>query len=152
MEQHLSKKRRDVARLSEETVVVICPNPNCGREIKEPILLAILSGTPRKEFEACPYCFTELKPEPRIEEESIPEPTFEPEEVLDDVDETVATTESEPPVLEKGKGGAGFFKKVRSLIKRSNGDHEEEKLEFEESQNESFVREEEKTEIEDTKF
>jgi hypothetical protein len=136
--------------LSEETVVVICPNPNCGREIKEPILLAILSGTPRKEFEACPYCFTELKPEPKIEEESVSEPTFEPEEVLEDVDEPVTTISSESQVLEKTKASPSFFKKVRSLISRSNGEQKKDEIEDEEPQAESIATEEENIIIEET--
>jgi len=53
--------------------VVVCPNPKCRREIEEPILLTILSVTPPKEYEACPYCFANLEPEPKIEQKDVPE-------------------------------------------------------------------------------
>ena len=128
--------------MSEETVVVICPNPRCRREIEEPILLAILSVTPRKEFEACPYCFTELKPEPKIEEEALLEPVIEPEEAFDEIEEPETTIKSEPSVLEKVKAGPGFFKRVRSLIPRSNDAQKEEQIEPEELQAEPIAIEE----------
>jgi len=50
-------------RLPEESVVVACPNPKCGREIEEPILLTNLSVTPPEQYDACPHCFSKLEPE-----------------------------------------------------------------------------------------
>ena len=119
------KETSRCSRLSEETVVVICPNPKCRREIQEPILLAILSATPPKKFKACPYCFTELTPEPEIEKENVPEPAVEDEEVLDEIEENVDTTDSETSDLEKGKSGPSFLQRVKSLIPRSNGGQKE---------------------------
>lgn len=133
----------------EETVVVICPNPKCRREIQEPILLSILSVTPPKTFEACPYCFTDLTPEPTLEEEIVPEPTVEPEEVFDEIDEPVTTTKSEPSVLERVKAGPSFLKKVRSLIPRSSDAQKETENEVEEPQAEPVAIEEETITIEE---
>jgi hypothetical protein len=79
-------------RLPEESVIVICPNPKCGREIEEPIPLTNLSVTPSEQYDACPYCFTKL----------VPQTLAEPEEVTpseDEVLESVEVTNSE--VLEK---------------------------------------------------
>ncbi len=129
--------------MSEETVVVICPNPKCRREIQEPILLSILSATPPKEYEACPYCFTDLTPEPQIEKEEVPEPTVEDEEVLDEIEEPVTSTKSEPPVLEKVKAGPSFFERVKSLIPGSGDALTEEKEEVEELPTEPVAIEEE---------
>ena len=120
------KETSRCSRLSEETVVVICPNPKCRREIQEPVLLAILSASPPKKFKACPYCFTELTPEPEIEKEDIPEPAVEDEEVLDEIEENLDTTDSETSGLEKGKSGPSFLQRVKSLIpSRSNSDQKE---------------------------
>jgi hypothetical protein len=126
--------------LSEETVVVICPNPKCGREIQEPILLAILSATPPKKFKACPYCFTDLTPEPEIEKEDIPEDTVEDEEVLDEIEENVDTTDSETSGLEKAKSGPSFLQRVKSLIPSRSNDAQKE---VEELQDEADAIEEE---------
>jgi hypothetical protein len=119
--------------LSEETVVVICPNPKCRREIQEPILLAILSATPPKQFKACPYCFTELTPEPEIEKEDFPEPAVEDEEVLDEIEENVDTTDSETSGREKVKSGPSFLQRVKSLIpsRSNNAQNEVEELQDE---------------------
>jgi len=112
--------------LSEETVVVICPNPKCRREIQEPITLAILSATPPKKFKACPYCFTDLTPEPEIEKEIIPEPAVEDEEVLDEIEENVDSTDSETSSLEKDKSGPSFLQRVKSLIPSRSNDTQKE--------------------------
>lgn len=102
-------------------MVAICPNSKCKREIQEPILLSILSATPAKTFQACPYCFTDITPEPPIEEDILPKHTVEDEEFIDEVEEPQTTTNAEPSVQKKVKSGSGFFNKVRSLIPRSNG-------------------------------
>jgi hypothetical protein len=102
--------------LSEESVVVICPNPKCRREIEEPILLTILSVTPPKQYEACPYCFASLEPEPPIEQEEVSEPTVEQEEVMEKKEAT-PTIKSGNSVLEKFKDSApGFLQKFKALI------------------------------------
>jgi hypothetical protein len=38
------------------TRVIVCPNPECQKKIKEPILLT----TPAEHYYACPHCFIEL--------------------------------------------------------------------------------------------
>ena len=93
--------------------MVVCPNPNCRREIKEPILLTIRSVTPPKEYEACPFCFAELEQGP-VKKKEIPEPTIEKEKI--EPKKTVAYTPVKP-VLEKEKtSGPKLLKKVKSLI------------------------------------
>jgi len=130
-------------RLSEESVVVVCPNPKCRREIGKPILLTVLSVTPPKEYEACPYCFTDLTPEPQIEKENVPEPTVEAEERLDEAEETASTSETETSLLEKVKPSPSFLKRVKSWIPRA-GNAQKEERQLEEPKAEPIVKEEEK--------
>ena len=119
--------------MSEESVVVVCPNPKCRREIEEPILLTILSVTPPKEYEACPYCFANLEPEPPIEQKDAPEPTVDQEEVMEE--EATPTIKSVNSVLEKVKdSGPRFLKKVKALIPGSNGSQKEKRQKTEEPQ------------------
>ena len=132
--------------MSEESVVVVCPNPKCGREIEKPILLTVLSITPPKEYEACPYCFTDLTPEPQNEKEEFPEPTVE--EALDEEEETESITKSVPSVLEKVKAGTSFFERVKSLIPRSGDAKQEERQEPEEPEGELAIKEEKEIEEE----
>jgi hypothetical protein len=121
----LSTNIRDATGLTE-AVVVICPNPKCRREIEEPILLTVLSVTPPKQYEACPYCFAklELEPEPTVEQNDVPEPTIEEEETIvleekDEIEDNLSTTNG---VLEKVKVSApDFLKKVKALLPTSNG-------------------------------
>ncbi|MEJ2127191.1 MAG: hypothetical protein P8X84_06800, partial [Candidatus Bathyarchaeota archaeon] len=54
---------RVAARLPKKSPAVICPNPKCGKEIEESIILNVLSVNPPKQYEACPYCFSELEKE-----------------------------------------------------------------------------------------
>jgi len=122
--------------------VVVCPNPKCRREIEEPILLTILSVTPPKEYEACPYCFANLKPEPPIEQKDVPEPTIEKEEVMEE--EATPTIKSANSVLEKVKAGPRFLKKVKALIPGSNGSQKEKRRKTEEPQAEPAGKKEEK--------
>jgi hypothetical protein len=127
--------------LSEESVVVVCPNPKCRREIEEPIILTILSVTPPKEYEACPHCFTKLEPEPPTEKEDVPEPTVEQEEVSEKEDEYGLSVNS---VLEKVKdSGPRFLKKVKGLIPSSNGSQKEKREKPEEPQAEPAGKKEE---------
>ena len=112
--------------------MVVCPNPKCRRQIEEPILLTILSVTPPKEYEACPYCFASLEPEPPVEQEDVPEPTVDQEETRIE-EEAVPTVKSVNSVLEKVKGsGPRFLKKVKALIPGSNGSQKEKKEKIEE--------------------
>jgi len=137
--------------LSEESIVVVCPNPKCRREIEEPILLTILSVTPPKEYEACPYCFANLEPEPPIEQEDVPEPTVDQEDVMED-EEAAPATKSENSVLEKVKAGPRFWKKVKALIPSSNGSQKEKRQKIEEPQAEPAGKKEEKATKEEPKI
>ena len=128
--------------MSEESVVIVCPNPKCRREIEKPILLTVLSATPPKEYEACPYCFTDLTPEPQVEKEDGPEP-IEAEEGLDEEEEMELTTDSEVSVLEKVKSGPSFLKRVKSWIPRAGNAPNEERQKLEEPEAEPVFREEE---------
>jgi hypothetical protein len=131
--------------LSEESVVVVCPNPKCRREIEEPILLTNLSVTPSKQYEACPYCFASLEPEPPIEQEAGPEPTVEQEEAT-------STIKSGNSVLEKVKDSAPrFLNKVKTLIPNSNGSQKEKIEKPEKPQAEPPAKKEEKTTKEEPK-
>lgn len=100
-------------RLPEESVVVVCPNPRCRREIEEAILLTNLSVTPAEQYDACPYCFTKLEPKPTVSQEEITEKPV-----------------SAPPgnaILEKAKeSGSQVLKKVEDLLLGSNGSQEKE--------------------------
>ena len=127
--------------MSEESVVIVCPNPKCRREIEKPILLTVLSATPPKEYEACPYCFTDLTPEPQIEKEDAPEP-IETEEGLDEEEEMELTTDSEVSVLEKVKSGPSFLKRVKSWIPRAGNAPNEERQKLEEPEAEPIFKEE----------
>jgi len=138
----LSKKSRDAVRLTEEAVVGVCPNPRCRREFEEPILLTILSVTPPKQYEACPYCFAKLEQEPPIEQEAVPEPQVEQEEAIGEDEETTAN-QSVNTVLEKVKNsGPRFFKKFKALIPSTRGLKKEKKEKTKEPQAEPIVKEE----------
>ena len=123
--------------MSEESVVIVCPNPKCRREIEEPILLTILSVTPPKQYDACPYCFTSLEPEPTIEEEDVSEPTVEQEEAT-------STIKYENSVLEKVMDSAPrFLQKVKDLIPTSNGYQKEKREKPEKPRTEPTAKKEE---------
>ena len=130
--------------------MVICPNPKCRREIEEPILLTILSVTPPKEYEACPYCFANLEPEPPIEQEDVPEPTVEQKEVVEE-EEATSTIKFENSVLEKVRSGPRFLQKIKALIPSSNGSQKEKEEKTEEPQAEPFGEKEEKPTKEEPK-
>ena len=107
-----------------EAVVFVCPNPKCGREIEEPIMLTILSVTPPQTYEACPYCFSKLEPELPAEQKTAPEPDLaENEEVMEE--ETTPSLYGNS-VLEKVKVSAPqLLRKVKALIPNSNGSQNE---------------------------
>jgi len=128
--------------LTEEAVVVVCPNPRCQREIEEPILLTILSVTPQKQYQACPCCFAKLEQETPIEYE-VPEQQVEQEEAIEKEEETeIEDNLSVNAVLEKVKdSGPRFFKKVKALIP-NNGELKEKKEKIREPQAEPTVKKE----------
>lgn len=136
-----------------EAVVFVCPNPKCGREIEEPIMLTILSVTPPKQYEACPYCLSKLDREAAAEQENAESDIAEPEEIMEE--ETTPSSDANS-VLEKVKISAPqLLKKVKALIPNSNGSQnetiekteapeatpsdKEETLEKEEPETETFV-------------
>lgn len=135
------KESRDAARLSEESIVVVCPNPKCRREIDEPILLTVRSEMPAKEYEACPYCFTKLEPEPQMEQEEVPEPAAEQKEVMKEEDESSQASDS---VLEKVKAGPRFLQRFKALLPGSDESQKEKIEKPEEPQAEPAIKEEEK--------
>ena len=75
--------------MTNESGVVICPNPKCHRKIEEPILLNNLSKTPAEQYYACPHCFIKLdadaENDENVTQESAPSPPVHPslEKVLD---------------------------------------------------------------------
>ena len=130
--------------MSEETVVVVCPNPKCRREIEEPIILTVRSVTPAEEYEACPHCFTRLKQEPPIEQKEVPEPTIEQKEVIE---KETTPSPAAKAVPEKVKdSGQSLLKKVKALIPRSNGPQKEKTKKTKEPKAEPSGKEEPKKE------
>ena len=120
--------------------MVVCPNPKCRREIEEPIILTILSVTPPKEYEACPYCFANLEPEPTIDQEEVME------------EEATPTIKSVNSVLEKAKDSSPrFLKKFKALIPSSNWSQKEKRQKTEEPQAEPAGKKEEKATKEEPK-
>ena len=143
--------------MTEESVMVICPNPKCGKEIREPMLLTILCVTPPEQYEACPYCFAKLQTEEYPEEPELetPEETeadlaFEeapqPEELeTEDLSEEEDFETEEPykeddleDVLpedddfdEELVTSPSFLDRVKSLIPSSNGPKKEKTKETE---------------------
>ena len=93
-------------RLLEESLVVVCQNPRCRREIEEPILLTNLSVTPPEQYDACPHCFTKLEPKTTVNQE-----VTDKNEVMEE------TKDSDPQLL----------KKVEDLILSSNVNQQKEK-------------------------
>jgi hypothetical protein len=70
--------------LSNESAVIICPNPKCHGEIEEPILLSSLATAAEEQYYACPHCLIKLdvdakNAEPQKEEEIEKLPVRPPE-------------------------------------------------------------------------
>ena len=96
-------------RLPEKSaVVIVCPNPKCGREIEEPILLTNLSVKPTEQYDACPYCFTKIEPETTVVQEEV-------------------TPQVEVVLEESEDSGSEVLKKVEDLIRVSKEPQEKEK-------------------------
>ena len=73
-------------------------------------MLNVLSVNPPKQYEACPFCFTELEKEAKIEKEEVTETPKKPKE----------------PQIEKVKeSNSRVFGRVRSLIPNRNKKEEE---------------------------
>ncbi len=107
-------------RLTEEFAVVVCPNPKCGKEIEEPILLTNLSVTPAEQYDACPHCFTKLEPKTTVSQDEVTE--------IAEVTEEPVQAPSGNVVLEKAKDSTSqVLKKVEGLILGSNGPQEKER-------------------------
>ena len=127
----LAEKSRDAPRLTE-ALVIICPNPKCRKEVKEPIQLTVRSVNPTKQYEACPYCFAKLEAHVEQEQQNTPELAEAEQEVLEQ-DEESSSNQSVNSVLEKVKvSGPKFLDRVKALIPKSNGSEKEKKENFEE--------------------
>ena len=55
------------------TRVIVCPNPECHKEIKEPILFTVRE----QNYSACPHCFIELNEHSTALEETAGAPAKE---------------------------------------------------------------------------
>jgi hypothetical protein len=126
-----------------EAVIIVCPNPKCKKEIEEPILLTILSVTPPKQYEACPYCFAKLEQETLVEMEIVSEPAeIEHKEVIEEAKEATSN-ESVNAVLENvNDSGSSFFQKVKALIPNSNRPQKKKQEKTEEPQTAPSIIEE----------
>ncbi len=93
--------------MPKKSPAVICPNPKCGKQIEESIILNVLSVNPPKQYEACPYCFSQLEKEKVVEAPKKPE---------------------QPRVEEVKESGSGRFGRVRSLIPSRNKTEEIEEI------------------------
>ncbi|MCW4034199.1 MAG: hypothetical protein NWF03_02415 [Candidatus Bathyarchaeota archaeon] len=124
----------------EETVEIICPNPKCQRKIKEPILLTVLSVSPRKEYEACPYCFVRLDKEITPEDEDTEFET-EYEEVEDE--EEMESSSTETTTQKSKSAGPSFLDRVKALIPNANGTQKKETAEIDDTEEAEELDEEE---------
>jgi hypothetical protein len=116
----LAETSRDAPRLTE-ALVIICPNPKCRKEVKEPIQLTVRSVNPTKQYEACPYCFAKLEAHVEQEKQNTPELAEAEQQVLEQ-DEESSSNQSVNSVLEKVKvSGPKFLDRVKALIPKSNG-------------------------------
>jgi hypothetical protein len=146
-------------------LLIVCSNPKCRKEFKEPIILTILSVKPPKQYEACPNCFAKREPETPTEQEIVSNPQFEQnlvsEQSLEKKKTTILTKEKkitnnlyENAAPEKVEdSGSGFFKKVKALIPSKNGSKKEKQKNPKEPTTESYVNKEEEileTQIEST--
>lgn len=94
-------------RLPEESVVSICPNPKCRRNIEEPILLTNLSFTPPEHYDACPHCFAKLVSETMINQEEAND-----KQVATPLKNTILEKDEEP--------SSPVVKKVEKMVLASN--------------------------------
>ena len=94
--------------------MITCPNPKCKKQIEEPILVTIQSVTPPKQYDACPYCFTELENQIPIEKEEMDSKIEEDIEIEKIQPETKI---SEKNILEnENNSRPKLFKRIKSLI------------------------------------
>ncbi len=131
----------------EESSTLVCPNPKCQREIKKAIAIKILSISPMKKYEACPYCFSRLEQPPLDEQhplESIPDeaskPEIEPQQDMKEEKET--QSQAEDSVSQKVEDtGSSIMEKVKALIPTPNESQTEKKEKRDETQAESRDKE-----------
>ncbi|UCC58399.1 MAG: hypothetical protein JSW14_00250 [Candidatus Bathyarchaeum sp.] len=100
--------------MPEESVIVVCPNPRCSREIEEPILLTNLSVSPAEQYDACPHCFIKLEPKTPVRQEEI-------------VEKPVSTPPKQAVLEEAKESGSQVLRKVEDLILDSNRLQEKER-------------------------
>jgi hypothetical protein len=130
--------------LTEESIVIACPNPNCRKEIKEPMLLKILCVTPPEQYEACPYCFAKLQLKEHPQKSEVSELELNQEETdLEELEQKEDIHAEESPnvyeedeieeilperdVVKKVKEShVSFLQKVKSLIPTGNGSKKDE--------------------------
>jgi hypothetical protein len=147
----LSEKSRDAPRLTE-ALVIICPNPKCRKEIKEPIHLIVRSVNPTKQYEACPYCFAKLEPHVEQEQHNAPELAETEKEVLEQ-DKESSSNQSVNSVLEKVKvSGPKFLDRVKALIPKSNGSEKEKQEKIEEQKDKPSKKEKKEMEEPETEI
>lgn len=102
--------------MSEELILNVCANPKCLKEFKEPILLTIQSFTPPKQYQACPYCFTELEETP-FKQKKIQEKNIKKEGTMEPTKATLADTNVKMGVKnDDDSDPVNLLKKVKSLI------------------------------------
>jgi hypothetical protein len=141
-------------RLLEESLVLTCPNPKCGRQFKESIVLTINSVEPPKKYDACPFCFASLETESLVDQEInaeqeiqkvvAQESNFENETL--EFEESESSDESGQEKIKDS--GSGFFSKVKSLIPGSSP-KKEQKQKVEESESDLEILIEKEDQIED---
>lgn len=141
--------------MTKESLIIVCSNPRCRKEFEESIRLTILSVTPPKQYEACPYCFAKLEQEPPIKLDVVPKPQFEQnlvsepsveheERPIVEEEEKTIDNISGNMVREKVKdSGHGFFKKIKALIPSNNGSKKEKTQKTKEPTAEPFIKKEE---------
>ena len=109
--------------MSEESLLFICPNPKCGEEFENPLVLTVLSVDPPKKYEACPKCFAKIVREKLLKEKEESDLSqikidSKDNEVLEskdeiETDENVSLDKEEKPDLP-------FFQRVKRLISNNN--------------------------------
>ena len=93
--------------MPKKSPALTCPNPKCGKQIEDSIILNVLSVNPPKQYEACPYCFTKLEKIEVVETPKKPE---------------------QPRVETVKESLSGRFSRVRSLIPSRNKTEEIEEI------------------------
>ena len=149
---------RDAVRLLEESLIDNCPNPKCGRQFKESIVLTINSVEPPIQYDACPFCFTNLKTESQIEQKNNTEQEIKKVDAQEPIIENEGLefeefeTSSFEPSNNQDKvkdSGSSFLSKVKSLMPGSSNSKEEKKQKLEESETELEILIKKEDQLED---